>query len=118
MRLDVICRTLNLDFAARSICFDSSPRVGHANDSRKSVHAHITFGVRYVYTSRSGRYADVIANIGGHTDPLSVVSWTSRSIFSTRIVPDAACTFTGPRTPRIVCAPDATVALTSVSRGT
>src|SRR5260370_19932255 len=52
------------------------------------------------------------------TDPLSVVSWTSRSSFSTRMAHEAACTLTGPRTPRIVCVPDATVALTSVSRGT
>jgi len=46
-------------------------------------------------------------------EPLAVLSCASRSIFSTRMTPEAACTFTGPRTPRTVCAPAATLVLTS-----
>src|SRR5260370_32912796 len=65
MRLHIICRALKLDFAARSICLDSPSRVGHANEARKGVHAHIAPGVRDRHTSRSGRYADIIANIRG-----------------------------------------------------
>src|SRR5260370_24425969 len=65
MRLHIICRALNLDFAARSICLYSPSRVGHANEARKGVHAHIAPSVRDRHTSRSGRYADIIANIGG-----------------------------------------------------
>src|SRR5260370_22684560 len=65
MSLHVICRALKLDFAARSICLDSPSRIGHANEARKGVHAHIAPSVRDRHTSRSGRYADIIANIRG-----------------------------------------------------
>src|SRR5260370_41605558 len=52
------------------------------------------------------------------TEPLAVEGWAARSVFSTRTDPEADWTFTGPRTLRIIFAPEATEGLTFVSRGT
>src|SRR5713226_3308938 len=106
MSLHVICRALKLDFAARSICLDSPSRIGHANEAGKGVHAHIAPSVRDRHTSRSGRYTDITANISGRHRPAG-----GRKL-------GVALDFFDTDGPRIVCAPDATVALTSVSRGT
>src|SRR5713101_6206864 len=69
MRLHVACRTLNLDLAARGIRLDPGPWPGDANDTGKGVHAHIAFDARHRYASRSGRYAEIIANISGRHRP-------------------------------------------------
>src|SRR6266850_692794 len=67
IRFHVACRALNLDFATGCIRFDSPPGIRYANDPRKSVHAHVAPGVRNRHASRSGRYADIVANgSGGH----------------------------------------------------
>src|SRR5258708_8144345 len=69
MRFHVLCRALNLDFAAGSIRFDTPPRIGYTNEARKGVHTHIAPSVRDRHTSRSGRYAYIIANIRGRHRP-------------------------------------------------
>ena len=51
-------------------------------------------------------------------EPLSVLSCVCRSMWSTRIDPEAESAFTGPRTLEIVCDPETTDVLTSVSCGT
>src|SRR6267378_5377740 len=65
----VLCRALNLDFAAGSIRFDTASRIGYANEARKGVHTHIAPSVRDRHTSRSGRYAYIIAYIRGRHRP-------------------------------------------------
>src|ERR1700675_2139642 len=65
MRLHVTCRTLNLDFTACGIRFDSPAGVGNENDTRNGVHANVAASVRDRYTSRCRRYPDLTANIRG-----------------------------------------------------
>src|SRR5882757_4576696 len=65
MRLHVTGGTLNLDFAAGGFRFDAPARLSNANDTRHRIDDYVALGIRDVYTSRSGRYMDFIADIRG-----------------------------------------------------
>src|SRR5712692_5781229 len=69
MRFHVIRSALDFDFSTRVIGLDTRAWLRDADNARNSTRPHIAFDARHRYASRSGRYAEIIANISGRHRP-------------------------------------------------
>src|SRR6267143_259472 len=63
MRFHVIRSTLDVNAAARRLCFDAAAWMGHLYGAGESTYAHVASRVRNAHAARSAGDADVVANV-------------------------------------------------------